>query len=154
MFNPFSFRIDFFSHFCKDVLYSLVLACPHPACKIRFETEQNRSERIRTDTNNPSQGGFYWIMKLRGGLRQNFLYINEIAIFRRSWQYHWLAPRGWKREITGFTLPYSNTSPSFFTEVGPGQSGGALHSVLSIFQRHGPVTYMHRWASLTQNLTS
>ncbi len=30
-----------------------------PSCKIRFEIEQNGSERSGTDTNNPSRGSFY-----------------------------------------------------------------------------------------------
>jgi hypothetical protein len=75
--------------------------------------------------------------------KANFFDINEIAIFRRSWRYRWFAPRRWnRREITGFTPPRSNTSLSFSFEVGPGQSGSDPHSVLSRFQRRGPVTYV------------
>ncbi len=74
--------------------------------------------------------------------KAKFFYVNEIAIFRRSWHYHWFAPRQWKRqEITGFTPPYSNTSLSFFHWSQAGSTCGARHLVLSSFQSCGPVTY-------------
>jgi hypothetical protein len=96
-------------------------------CKIRCETEQ---KRIRTDTQHavrPVSTRFLLNYEAKRWSKADFFYINEIAIFRRSWRYHWTAPGSWnKRDITSFTPPSSNTSLCFFIEVVPGQPGGDL----------------------------
>ncbi len=68
-------------------------------CKIRFETppkrsktDQNGGERTRNTLYNPSRCGFLLNYEVKRWSKENFFYINKIAIFRRSWRYHWFAP--------------------------------------------------------------